>query len=391
MSTAVFRGLLAALAALVMMASPASAQRSDGRTQWVLLGQQKVGFVKDRDVIQVDRSIGWLKTLRVSVENNDVHMESFRIVYQNGHVEDFNVSALIREGTQSPPIDLRGERSFIDRIEMKYRSRLSFDGQAVVKVFGEVVRQRGPDHPVAVAAMPSGRWDKLGEQRVGLSTDRDVIRVGRQEGRFTGILLKVQNNDVEILDVTAIYGNGQRDKLSVRRVVPQGGHTGLLDLQGSARALDRVELTYRSRPGFRGQAVVELWGLHPAEHGRGGGGGGGFVSPGGRWDSLGSQKVGFGVDRDVVRVGRGEGRFDALVLHVRGNDIELLDAKVVYASGKSDNVAVRKLIRAGSQSDVFRIQGNRGGRRIDRIELTYRSRPGFGGEAVVEVMGRHAD
>ena len=69
-------------------------------------------------------------------------MMSIRLVYFNGFGEDFRVDQLIRQGDDLP-IDLRGERSFIQRIEMVYRSRPNFRGQAVIKVYGEPARFGG--------------------------------------------------------------------------------------------------------------------------------------------------------------------------------------------------------------------------------------------------------
>ena len=52
------------------------------------------------------------------------------------------------------------------------------------------------------------------------------------------------------------------------------------------------------------------------------------------WSELGCRKVSFiGKDRDVIKVGRKEGRFRAIRLKARGNDVEMLDLKVVYANG----------------------------------------------------------
>src|SRR5688572_6578971 len=57
---------------------------------------------------------------------------------------------------------------------------------------------------------PPGReqWDLLGEQSVGFGVDRDVIRVGRREGRFSALALEVTDNDVEILDLNVIFDRG---------------------------------------------------------------------------------------------------------------------------------------------------------------------------------------
>src|SRR5262245_56646126 len=47
------------------------------------------------------------------------------------------------------------------------------------------------------------------------------------------------------------------------------------------------------------------------------------------WIVLGCQTVSFRVDRDVLRVGRRDGRFAAIRLNARGGDVEMLDLKVI--------------------------------------------------------------
>ena len=112
---------------------------------WELLGEQRVGFRVDRDVIRIGQSEDWYRsrryrTLHFMAGGNDIYMMSIRLVYQNGFGEDFRVDRLIREGEELP-IDLRGERSFINQIEMVYRARPGFGGQATIKVYGEPSRR----------------------------------------------------------------------------------------------------------------------------------------------------------------------------------------------------------------------------------------------------------
>ena len=57
-----------------------------------------------------------------------------------------------------------------------------------------------------------------------------------------------------------------------------------------------------------------------------------------RWENLGCQKVGFLVDKDVVKVGRDEGKFKAIRLKVTGNKVYMMDLKVVYANGEPDDI-----------------------------------------------------
>ena len=106
-----------------------------------------------------------------------------------------------------------------------------------------------------------------------------------------------------------------------------------------------------------------------------------------RWEQLGCQKVGFLVDKDVIKVGRGEGKFKSIRLQVSGNKVYMMDLKVVYANGQPDDIPVRSEIRAGGQTRPLDLKGERG-RAIRQIEMVYRSQPNFKGEATVCVEGQ---
>jgi hypothetical protein len=106
------------------------------------------------------------------------------------------------------------------------------------------------------------RWVELGCQQVSfIGKDRDTIKVGRREGRFKAIRLKARGNDVEMLDLKVIYASGEPDDIPVRSHIRAGGETRALDLKGRERAIDRIEMVYRSKPNFRGQATVCVDGL----------------------------------------------------------------------------------------------------------------------------------
>lgn len=241
-------------------------------------------------------------------------------------------------------------------------------------------RDRGPprhDHG------PREQWDLLGEQSVGFGVDRDVIRVGRREGRFSAIALEVRDNDVEILDLTVFFDRGPPQSLRVRQFIRSGDRTRPIPFAWGDRRIDRIELTYRSRPNFRGRAKVAVFGLRdlppPPPP----------PPPVARWEELGCGKVGIKPDRDSIRVGRREGRFSAIKLAVRGSKIELIDLTVVYERGPSDVLQVRKKIGDGDETPPLDLRGER--RVIDRVDLTYRQTLGLNmikGPATVCVLGR---
>lgn len=228
----------------------------------------------------------------------------------------------------------------------------------------------------ATAQPAAQQWVRLGCQTVGFNIDRDVIRVGGQEGRFRAIRLRAANNGIFMLDLKVVYGNGASDDIPVRAEIPAGGQTGALDLRGQDRFIQRIEMIYRLKPNFRGQAIICAEGLAVVAAGPGPGPG-----PGRAWVPLGCQRVGFNVDRDVIRVGRREGAFRAIRLQARGNDIFMYDLKVVYGSGAPDDIPVRAEIRAGTTSGALDLKGDR--RIIQRVEMIYRSRPNFRGHAEV--------
>jgi hypothetical protein len=97
---------------------------------------------------------------------------------------------------------------------------------------------------------------RLGCQRVGFRVDRDVIRVGPQPGGFRAIRLRVAGNEIFVFDVKVVYGSGAADDLPVKALIRAGGASGPIDLKGDRRQINRIELIYRSRPDFRGQAEV---------------------------------------------------------------------------------------------------------------------------------------
>jgi hypothetical protein len=261
---------LLALLAIPLIADVASAQPRDrdrgppgfdrdrgppGRDTWELLGEQSVGFGVDRDVIKVGRREGFYSKIALEVRDNDVEILDLKVYFERGAPQDVRVREFIRAGGRTRPLDLAGGDRLIDRIELVYRSKPSFKGQAKVAVFG--LRNMPPPPP------PSARWEELGCAKVGVKPDRDSIKVGRREGRFSAIQLRVRGNKIELLDLTVLYDRGPPDDIRVRSQIRDGGETGPLDLKGERRIIDRVDLTYKVPIGLnliKGPATVCVFG-----------------------------------------------------------------------------------------------------------------------------------
>ena len=251
--------------ALIMMllVVPAHAQRGGPGPERVLLGEKSVGFIVDRDVINITHNEEWFRnrsfrTLQFVAERNDVHLMSIRVVYMNGFAEDIKVDQLIRQ-RQGVNVDLRGDRSFLRRIEMVYRSRPSLRGNAVIKVYGETARPQRPEPP-----RPDPSWMLLGEKSVGFGVDRDVINIRHAEDWFRNRAFRelhffAERNDVHLMSIRLVYFNGFAENIKIDKLI-RAGQQLPVDLRGDKSFLRRIEMTYRARPNFRGDALVKVYG-----------------------------------------------------------------------------------------------------------------------------------
>jgi hypothetical protein len=102
------------------------------------------------------------------------------------------------------------------------------------------------------------RWEKLGERTVDEKNDKDTIQVGRDDGRFKAIQLKVEGSSMVLADVVVTFGDGSKFEPKTRIVFDKNSSTRVIDLPGDRRVIKRVDFHYGNLPGG-GRARVELW------------------------------------------------------------------------------------------------------------------------------------
>jgi hypothetical protein len=103
------------------------------------------------------------------------------------------------------------------------------------------------------------------------------------------------------------------------------------------------------------------------------------------WELLGSRRVSFAAERDVIEVGVREGPFTAIKLEVDGGVLDMYNIRLTFGNGDTWSPNTRVQFRAGSWSRTIDLPGP--GRVIRRIEFWYRSRLRRG-QATVRVFGR---
>src|SRR5262249_59997959 len=91
----------------------------------------------------------------------------------------------------------------------------------------------------AAFAQGARRWVLLGETTVDGQRDRDTIVIGRSEGTFRSIQLRVFGAPVEFQRLVLRFANGASDEVEVRDYFSSGGQTRPIDLRATAPVLNR--------------------------------------------------------------------------------------------------------------------------------------------------------
>jgi len=103
-------------------------------------------------------------------------------------------------------------------------------------------------------------WDYLGEAHVDGGQDHDNIHVGRHDGRFRAIQLRVEGGEVFFERVVVHFHDGSHEELLIRDRIPSGGSTRAIDLPGNRRVIESVELWY-GKARWEHRPKVSLFGI----------------------------------------------------------------------------------------------------------------------------------
>lgn len=106
------------------------------------------------------------------------------------------------------------------------------------------------------------RWERLGSRKVKKSLDRDEILVTRREGRFSAVKLKVRKSGINLHRFVVHFVGGGQQEVKVRKNMPAGGETRVIDLRGRRRAISKVVFWYDTKGIAGNKAKVDLWGRH---------------------------------------------------------------------------------------------------------------------------------
>lgn len=362
------------------------------RRGWQLLGEHTVQGKRDKDTIQVGAYEGKFDQIVLVIVDGDVEMKKMVVTFRNGEKFKPKLKHVFRDGQRSRVIDLPGNDRFIKKIDLAYKKFRR--GRAVVQVWGRDTRDRRDDRDRDRDRDDRGRgdrwdargWDKLGEVRVQGKRDRDTLKIGRDDGRFSKLTFVAEDSDLEVYDIVVTFGNGETFEPKVRHTFKEGTRTRAIDLPGKDRFIKRIDFRYGNLPGG-GRATLVVYGLPetapaptpappppppPVWDDRG-------------WTLLGEQTVSGKADLDRIVIGKDDGKFRQLTIVVLDSDLQMNDLVVFFGNGDTFNPKLKQFFKDGSRTRVIDLPRKR--RFIDKIEMSYGNLPG-GGRARVQVWGK---
>jgi len=102
-------------------------------------------------------------------------------------------------------------------------------------------------------------WRLLGDAWVSGQFARQIIRVGKSDGRIARVMLVITNGNLDVGDVMIQFGNGQRWSPGLRNSFGDGSRSRAIDLPGHVRFIRGVELV-RGSVSAGGRVHAEIWG-----------------------------------------------------------------------------------------------------------------------------------
>jgi len=403
-------GRLCALALALFAIAPVTGALA--QTEVTFAESKARRIIRDVDRIDVRSVPGKFSGIRVYVlDGSAVDITKIDVHYADGTTFTEDRGKLIRLDDVDTrtrvmgPKDGRGPEKFIDEIILYYKTAPGEPHQAAVRVAGVSTKSgarairpaslasnatvpSSPTLPIpnksAPGSVTAGGDVLFGVQDVGFGVDRDVIKIGREFGKFDKIRLRVLDNDLYLTEMRVIYTNGEPDVLAVGANVPANSRTRWFDLKGD-RFIREIQLVYKSRPGFRGQARVEVYGefaegwfgkptttgseiVHDSEAFKFGANRG-WLYLGGQQPKFFSVRKGVGYETDVISVARNWG-FNRVRLDVKDRAITLNRLTVVYGDGTTDTIPVGQKVDGGSSFGPVQLKR----KPVREVQVSYRSR-----------------
>ncbi len=334
--------------------------------------------------LDIGREEGRFAQLRFRPIGGRLRIAATRVVYGNGETDRDRFQQNLRDGEASDALDLEGRRRAVRKVTLALADHRFGQSARWVEVWGTRRVDRGDQDGGRGPDRPEG-FDEIGALRVGSRPNTERVSVPRGAGRIDTIGLVAEGRPVSIGTVVVRFDRGDARRYRVERILRPRDGLLRLDL-GDDRRVDAVDVEYRGMREDDGRGIGRLVLL--AERDRRGPGrpGPGRDDARGEWELIGTKRAAMlSKDNDAIQLTRQDGRFRAIRIAVKRQDIRFYGMVITYGNGQTETVPISGWVREGSVSEAFDLKGRE--RFIKEIAVRYRSRLGLQGSGIIEVYG----
>ena len=112
----------------------------------------------------------------------------------------------------------------------------------------------------SMSVVSAQEWTALGVAKVNSKVDHKEIWVTDAKGNFKAVKLYVKKAGVDFDHAVVHFVNGGHDMMDIKKLIPAGGETQVMEFQGDDRVIQKVEFFYKNNPDTRKKAKVVLYG-----------------------------------------------------------------------------------------------------------------------------------
>lgn len=113
-----------------------------------------------------------------------------------------------------------------------------------------------------LSAGPRVGWEFLGARTVTDRLDHDTLPVTAAQGSFKKLQVRVKGHAVQFRSMKIHFANGEHQDVELRSVIPAGGESRVIDVDGYDRVIRSLEFVYDAQALRGRRAVVRVFGLN---------------------------------------------------------------------------------------------------------------------------------
>ncbi|MFK0570644.1 hypothetical protein [Endozoicomonas sp.] len=104
---------------------------------WKKLGERRVSFSSEQEVIHVSGFKGKYDTIAFKIDKAPIFMKKIKVTFGNGKSQNIFINKRLNKGKRSMPFRLLEGDRVINKVEMDYRTAIGGQKYAKVTLYGK--------------------------------------------------------------------------------------------------------------------------------------------------------------------------------------------------------------------------------------------------------------